>query len=73
MQNTTPHQIFTVSKCRKKTRDIINPELEKLKIFDISCRILSDILKTVRHFDTAILGIEVVIIHNIESGIHNRV
>jgi len=54
---------------RKKTRDIINPELEKLKIFDIVCRILSDILKTVRHFDTAILGIGVVILHYIESGI----
>ena len=69
MQNTTTHQIFTVSKCRKESLDIADISLEKLRIFDISFHDISDISKTVRHFDTVILSMGVVILHYIKSHI----
>lgn len=64
MQNTTPTKYIWCPSVERKTRDIINAELEKLKIFDISCRIFSDILKRVRHFDTTISGIGVLILQH---------
>lgn len=69
MQNTTTHQIFTVSRCHSKVVRFLSLQRRRMNIIIDYLVIILNIVKSQRHRDTEILSIGVAILHYIKTGV----